>query len=235
MNFLSEPLVSVVTPSYNSAAFLDETIRSVLSQNYPNLEYIVMDGGSTDGTLETLQSYGNRIQYFSEPDKGPSDAVHKGFQNPAPHLTVRTLEGALARIVCAFPVRISMLLFQHGPVVHQGIEPFPRPTPVHRPFDKGENAFIGDITRPREVEVEEDTPDVCLDEGDRQVKGVDENGASGGSSPWGFSPAGLPTISTISLPPLLATSPWPVPISVLNTGPTAGWLPARQPYPRLPG
>jgi glycosyltransferase involved in cell wall biosynthesis len=53
----------------------------VLSQDYPNREYIVMDGGSTDGTQEILESYGDRLQHFSEPDKGPSDAVHKGFQH----------------------------------------------------------------------------------------------------------------------------------------------------------
>jgi glycosyltransferase involved in cell wall biosynthesis len=74
------PLVSIVTPSFNMEGYLPRTIESVLSQDYPNIEYIVMDGGSTDRTLEILKSYGNRLKYFSEPDKGPSDAVHKGFQ-----------------------------------------------------------------------------------------------------------------------------------------------------------
>jgi glycosyltransferase involved in cell wall biosynthesis len=60
--------------------YLPRTIESVLSQDYPNIEYLVIDGGSTDGTLEILKSYGDRLQYASEPDKGPSDAVHKGFQ-----------------------------------------------------------------------------------------------------------------------------------------------------------
>lgn len=73
------PLVSIVTPSFNMEGYLRRTIESVLSQDYPNIEYIVMDGGSTDGTIEILKSYGDRLQYFSEPDKGPSDAVHKGF------------------------------------------------------------------------------------------------------------------------------------------------------------
>ncbi len=74
------PLVSIVTPSFNMEGYLPQTIESVLSQDYPNIEYIVTDGGSTDGTLEILKSYGDRLQYFSAPDKGPSDAVHKGFQ-----------------------------------------------------------------------------------------------------------------------------------------------------------
>jgi glycosyltransferase involved in cell wall biosynthesis len=74
------PLVSIVTPSFNTDRYIIRTIESVLSQDYPNIEYIIMDGGSTDDTLKILQGYGDRLQYFSEPDKGPSDAVHKGFQ-----------------------------------------------------------------------------------------------------------------------------------------------------------
>jgi len=61
--------------------YLPRTIESVLSQDYPNIEYIVMDGGSTDRTHEILASYGDRLKYFSESDRGPSDAVHKGFQH----------------------------------------------------------------------------------------------------------------------------------------------------------
>ncbi|MGD0296456.1 MAG: glycosyltransferase family 2 protein [Bryobacteraceae bacterium] len=74
------PLVSVVTPTYNMANYLTETIESVLSQDYPNIEYIVVDGGSTDTTLEILKSYQGRLRYLSEPDRGPSDAAAKGFR-----------------------------------------------------------------------------------------------------------------------------------------------------------
>ena len=74
------PLVSVVTPSYNMAKYLPETIASVLNQDYPRLEYIVVDAGSTDGSLEILQRYGERLRYITGPDRGPSDATYKGLK-----------------------------------------------------------------------------------------------------------------------------------------------------------
>ena len=74
------PLVSIITPTYNMAKYLTETIESVLSQDYPNIEYIVVDGASTDGSLDILERYQGRLRYFSEPDRGPSDAAWKGFR-----------------------------------------------------------------------------------------------------------------------------------------------------------
>ncbi len=74
------PKISIITPSFNQAKFIRITIDSVLSQNYPNLEYIVMDGGSTDGTIEILKSYGKRITWYFQKDKGQSDALNRGFK-----------------------------------------------------------------------------------------------------------------------------------------------------------
>ncbi len=72
--------VSIIAPVYNSAAFIEESIQSVLNQTYSNIEYIIMDGGSTDGTVEIAQRYGDRLTIISEPDNGQSDAINKGWK-----------------------------------------------------------------------------------------------------------------------------------------------------------
>ncbi|MCO8120679.1 glycosyltransferase [Stieleria sp. TO1_6] len=74
------PSISIVTPSFNQGRYIEETIRSVLLQGYPKLQFIVIDGGSTDQTVEILQKYGSWIDYWvSESDEGQSDAINKGF------------------------------------------------------------------------------------------------------------------------------------------------------------
>lgn len=76
------PTISIVTPSYNQGAFIEETIRSVLLQGYPNLEYIIIDGGSNDNTIEIIQKYSQWISYWvSEPDRGQANAVNKGMSH----------------------------------------------------------------------------------------------------------------------------------------------------------
>lgn len=72
------PSMTVVTPSFNHAKFITETIESVLGQGYPRLDYVVVDGGSSDGTQEILRRYGDRLRFISEPDGGQADAVNKG-------------------------------------------------------------------------------------------------------------------------------------------------------------
>jgi glycosyltransferase involved in cell wall biosynthesis len=76
------PLVSIITPSYNQSEFIEDTLLSVKNQDYPNIEHIIVDGGSTDNTLEILRKYEGtyNMRWISEPDEGQADAIDKGFK-----------------------------------------------------------------------------------------------------------------------------------------------------------
>ncbi|WP_204106188.1 MULTISPECIES: glycosyltransferase family 2 protein [Spirulina sp. CCY15215] len=76
------PKISIITPSFNQVEFLEATIKSILNQEYPNLEYIIIDGGSTDGSVEIIKKYAEYLHFWcSEPDGGHYNAVNKGFEN----------------------------------------------------------------------------------------------------------------------------------------------------------
>jgi len=105
---LSQPLVTIVTPSFNQAPYLRATIESVLSQDYPNIEYIIMDGGSTDSSASIAAEYSSRLKWFSEKDRGQSHALNKGFRMGKGEILAWInsddilLEGAVRRAVEGF-------------------------------------------------------------------------------------------------------------------------------------
>ncbi len=79
---MKSPLISIVTPTFNQGQYIEETIQSVLSQNYPKLEYIIMDGGSTDNTVEIIKKYEKHLTYWeSKPDNGQANAINKGLKH----------------------------------------------------------------------------------------------------------------------------------------------------------
>ena len=105
----ARPVLSVITPSLNQGAYLERTIRSVLDQGYPNLEYIVIDGGSTDGSVEIIRKYSGHITFWcSEPDAGQTHAINKGLRRASGDIVAylcsddQYLPGTLAKVADYF-------------------------------------------------------------------------------------------------------------------------------------
>jgi glycosyltransferase involved in cell wall biosynthesis len=103
------PTISIVTPSYGQGHFVERTLYSVVNQNYPALEYVVQDGGSTDETVETLRRYdGSLLHWASEPDDGQGDAINRGFEHTSGEIMAYLnsddllLPGSLAYVACYF-------------------------------------------------------------------------------------------------------------------------------------
>jgi glycosyltransferase involved in cell wall biosynthesis len=117
--------ISVVTISFNQAPYLEQAIRSVLDQNYPDLEYIVVDPGSTDGSRDIIERYRDRIAHIVyEPDKGPADGLNKGFARASGKIYGYLnsddvlLSGALVRVAAAFQAHPEAdLVYGHGYVI----------------------------------------------------------------------------------------------------------------------
>jgi glycosyltransferase involved in cell wall biosynthesis len=134
MTASTSPKVSIVTPSYNQAQYLEETIRSVLAQDYPNIEYMIVDGGSTDGSLEIIQRYADRLAWWiSEPDQGQTEALNKGFAHASgeiyawlnsddtylPGAVSEAVAGLLAHPEAAMVYGDANLIDQGGKVIGQ--------------------------------------------------------------------------------------------------------------------
>ena len=97
-----QPLVSIITPSFNQDKFIEKTILSVLNQIYPNIEYIVMDGGSTDNSVDIIKKYADNITYWqSAPDKGQTDAINQASRNRHFLTGIKFLQVRLDNCQCA--------------------------------------------------------------------------------------------------------------------------------------
>jgi glycosyltransferase involved in cell wall biosynthesis len=128
------PRISIITPSYNQGQFLEETIRSVLLQQYPNLEYIIIDGGSTDHSVDIIKKYEQWLTYWvSEPDAGQTDAIQKGFDRCTGVIwnwlnSDDILQpGALYKVAKAYQLEPEATIYPGGLIVIGDGEPYPYP------------------------------------------------------------------------------------------------------------
>lgn len=118
----SWPKISIVTPSFNQGVFIEETIRSILLQGYPDLEYCIMDGGSTDDTISIIKKYEQFLSWVSQEDEGQTDAIAKGFDQSSGTILAwinsddRYLPDTFRKIAEAFNNHNTNLVFVHGDV-----------------------------------------------------------------------------------------------------------------------
>jgi glycosyltransferase involved in cell wall biosynthesis len=145
------PRITVVTPSFNQGRFIEETIRSALLQSYPNLEYMIIDGGSTDNTLRILHKYQTWVSYaVSEPDKGQNDAINKGWRRSTGNILAWLNSddvyepNALFRVAAAWRANPSAGLwhglcheFDEGGVKHTSGQPYDMKTAISVGYDEG--------------------------------------------------------------------------------------------------
>ena len=150
---INHPRISIVTPSFNQKDFLEYTILSVLEQGYPNLEYIVMDGGSTDGSVEIIQKYARHLTYWqSQPDGGQVEAINAGFEMATGEIWTFLnsddflLEGAIAHMAemsKAYPEAVGWVgggysITEDGYIIHTRL---PQKLDRDNLADWGENWF----------------------------------------------------------------------------------------------
>jgi GT2 family glycosyltransferase len=145
------PRVSVVIPSFNHARFLRAAVESVVSQDYPDVEILVMDGGSTDGSVEILRSYGDRIDFVSERDRGQADAINRGFARATGSVLGWLnsddvyLPGAVRKAVAALTASPdASMVYGEGEIIDEAgqvLGPF-----IHtRPFDLWILVYVSDF------------------------------------------------------------------------------------------
>jgi glycosyltransferase involved in cell wall biosynthesis len=144
------PLVSIITPSFNQGHFIEETIQSVLSQDYPNIEYLVIDGGSTDNTVEILGKYEGRLKWISEPDGGQSHAINKGFRMARGEIVAwlnsddTLLPGAITKAAGHLAANSeTMMVYGEGYLMDQHSQITGR-FPVTEPFNLWRLIYYGD-------------------------------------------------------------------------------------------